>query len=73
MSGFFCLRANRCTFWDAGCGLRPEAALEVGCEGMGLGLAIVKKMLANMNGTIDIESTKDVGAVVIITVPEGGS
>lgn len=40
---------------------------------MGLGLAIVKKMLANMNGTIDIESRKDVGTVVTITVPEGGS
>lgn len=40
---------------------------------MGLDLAIVKKRLANMNGTIDIESTKDVGAVVTITMPEGGS
>lgn len=53
--------------------MRPEAALEVGCEGTGLGLAIVKKMFANMNGTIDIESTKDIGPVVTITVPEGGS
>jgi signal transduction histidine kinase len=39
---------------------------------MGLGLVVVKKMLANMNGTIDVESTKDVGTVVTITVPESG-
>ena len=73
MSGFFCLRAKSCAVWDESCGLRPEAALEAGCEGMGLGFASVKKMLANMKGTTDIESTKDVGTVVTITVPEGGS
>lgn len=40
-------------------------------QGTGLGLVIVKKMLANMNGTIDIESRKDEGTIVNIALPEG--
>jgi C4-dicarboxylate-specific signal transduction histidine kinase len=40
-------------------------------QGSGLGLVIVKKMLANMSGTIDIESQKDAGTVVNISIPEG--
>jgi PAS domain S-box-containing protein len=40
-------------------------------QGTGLGLVIVKKMLANMNGTIDIESRKDEGTMVTIALPEG--
>lgn len=64
---------------DNGCGIpekmmknlyRPFSTTKE--HGMGLGLVIVKKMLANMNGTIDVESTKDVGTVVTITVPESG-
>ena len=40
-------------------------------QGTGLGLVIVKKMLANMNGTIDIESREDEGTMVTIALPEG--
>jgi C4-dicarboxylate-specific signal transduction histidine kinase len=64
---------------DNGCGI-PEKMMKnlfrpfhtTKEHGMGLGLVIVKKMLANMNGTINVESTKDVGTVVTITVPESG-
>jgi PAS domain S-box-containing protein len=40
-------------------------------QGSGLGLVIVKKLLANMNGTIEIESRKEEGTVVNIAIPEG--
>jgi signal transduction histidine kinase len=39
--------------------------------GTGLGLVIVKKMITRMNGTIDIESGKDCGTVVTVSLPEG--
>jgi PAS domain S-box-containing protein len=63
---------------DNGCGI-PEDKLQsifkpfftTKPEGTGLGLVIVKKMLANMNGTIDIESRKDEGTRVTIALPEG--
>lgn len=38
-------------------------------EGTGLGLAIAKKLADKMNGTIEIQSQKDVGTTVIMTVP----
>jgi C4-dicarboxylate-specific signal transduction histidine kinase len=40
-------------------------------HGTGLGLVIVKKMLARMNGTIDVRSRKDVGTSIEITLPGG--
>jgi PAS domain S-box-containing protein len=40
-------------------------------QGTGLGLVIVKKMLAHMNGTIDIESRPGAGTTVNIALPEG--
>jgi PAS domain S-box-containing protein len=40
-------------------------------NGTGLGLVIVKKMITRMNGTIAVKSTKDVGTVVTISLPEG--
>jgi PAS domain S-box-containing protein len=63
---------------DNGCGI-PEAKLQsifkpfftTKPKGTGLGLVIVRKMLANMNGTIDIESREDEGTMVTIALPEG--
>jgi len=39
-------------------------------RGTGLGLMIARKMLAGMNGTIDIKSSQDAGTRVLITLPE---
>jgi PAS domain S-box-containing protein len=38
-------------------------------HGTGLGLVIVKKLLAGMNGSIEISSRKDVGTTVDVTIP----
>jgi signal transduction histidine kinase len=38
-------------------------------HGTGLGLVIVKKMVSQMNGTIDVESTENEGTTVRITLP----
>jgi len=38
-------------------------------EGTGLGLAIAKKLVDRMNGTIKLESKKNVGTTVAVTVP----
>ncbi len=42
-------------------------------HGTGLGLVNVRKMLAKMNGTIEIESRPDDGALVTLTLPGGDS
>jgi PAS domain S-box-containing protein len=63
---------------DNGCGI-PEDKLKdlfkpfytTKVHGTGLGLVIVKKMLAKMNGTIEITSRKDEGTRVDIFIPEG--
>jgi len=63
---------------DNGCGI-PEEKLKnifkpfytTKTNGTGLGLVIVKKMIANMNGTIGIESSQDTGTIVNIAIPEG--
>lgn len=63
---------------DNGCGI-PEGKLgdifrpfyTTKAHGTGLGLVLAKKMLARMNGTISIESRKDVGTIVNIAIPEG--
>ncbi|HWR73748.1 MAG TPA: ATP-binding protein, partial [Nitrospirota bacterium] len=39
-------------------------------QGTGLGLVIVRKMLAKMNGTITIQSRREEGTAVTITLPE---
>jgi len=39
-------------------------------KGTGLGLVIVKKMLAKMNGTIKIQSRKNEGTTVTMTLPD---
>ncbi len=40
-------------------------------QGTGLGLVIVKKMLAKMNGTIEVTSVQNQGTTVDIALPEG--
>lgn len=63
---------------DNGCGIpgdklndlfKPFYTTKV--RGTGLGLVIVKKMLAKMNGTVEISSDKDRGTTVDITLPAG--
>jgi C4-dicarboxylate-specific signal transduction histidine kinase len=63
---------------DNGMGIPPEKMKEIfkpfyttKPHGTGLGLVIVKKMLARMNGTIDIESSVDAGTGVDIVIPGG--
>ncbi|MFN3396306.1 MAG: PAS domain S-box protein, partial [Thermodesulfovibrionales bacterium] len=41
--------------------------------GTGLGLVIAKRMLALMNGTIDVESRKNKGTIVNILIPRGAN
>jgi two-component system sporulation sensor kinase A len=63
---------------DNGCGI-PEDKMKdlfkpfytTKAKGTGLGLVIVKKMLTNMKGTIELESRKDLGTLVTISLPEG--
>jgi PAS domain S-box-containing protein len=63
---------------DNGCGI-PEDKLKdlfkpfytTKAHGTGLGLVIVKKMLAKMNGAIEITSRKDEGTRVDIFIPAG--
>jgi C4-dicarboxylate-specific signal transduction histidine kinase len=63
---------------DNGCGI-PEDKMKdlfrpfytTKPTGTGLGLVIVKKMITRMNGTIEIDSRKDGGTVVTISLPEG--
>jgi signal transduction histidine kinase len=63
---------------DNGCGIPADKLKDMfkpfyttKPTGTGLGLVIVKKMIIRMNGTIEIESSKDVGTVVTISLPEG--
>jgi two-component system sporulation sensor kinase A len=63
---------------DNGCGIPEDKVKDLfkpfyttKANGTGLGLVIVKKMITRMNGTIAIESRKDIGTVVTISLPEG--
>ena len=63
---------------DNGCGIPEDKVKDLfkpfyttKVTGTGLGLVIVKKMITRMNGTIEIESTKDIGTVVSVTLPQG--
>jgi signal transduction histidine kinase len=62
---------------DNGCGLSEEERRHLFKPfwtskpgGTGLGLVISKKMLAKMNGTIEVESRRGLGTVVTLTLPE---
>jgi len=61
---------------DNGCGIPDEKQKELFMpfssskpRGIGLGLTIAKKLLAQMNGTIEISSQRDHGAEVLIRLP----
>jgi two-component system phosphate regulon sensor histidine kinase PhoR len=41
-------------------------------QGTGLGLAICKKIIDNLNGNIDIQSTVNIGTQVTISIPKKG-
>jgi C4-dicarboxylate-specific signal transduction histidine kinase len=63
---------------DNGCGMAEDKVMDLfkpfyttKANGTGLGLVIVKKMITRMNGTIAIESRRDSGTVVTISLPEG--
>ena len=63
---------------DNGCGIPEDKVKDLfkpfyttKATGTGLGLVIVKKMITRMNGTIAIESKKDIGTVVTVTLPQG--
>ena len=63
---------------DNGCGMAEDRVMDMfkpfyttKASGTGLGLVIVKKMITRMNGTIAIESKRDIGTVVTISLPEG--
>lgn len=67
-------------FEDNGCGI-PEshtrkmftAFFTTKPDGTGLGLPIAAKVLAKMNGTIEISSRENVGTTVTVTIPEGSA
>lgn len=63
---------------DTGCGIaeadlslvaEPFMSTKVTGEGLGLGLAICKAILANFNGSLDIQSVPDQGTQVTVTLP----
>ncbi|MGC1454973.1 MAG: PAS domain S-box protein [Nitrospirota bacterium] len=63
---------------DNGCGIPEDKVKDLfkpfyttKASGTGLGLVIVKKMITRMSGTIAIESRRDSGTVVTISLPEG--
>jgi PAS domain S-box-containing protein len=63
---------------DNGCGIPADKLKDIfkpfyttKPTGTGLGLVIVKKMITRMNGTIEIESKKDIGTIVTISLPAG--
>ena len=67
---------------DTGIGMTPEESAQLFGEfvrirndktrnisGSGLGLSIVKKIIHNLDGHVDVESTPDVGTTFTITLP----
>lgn len=63
---------------DNGCGMTDDQMKNLfkpffttKSDGTGLGLVIAKKMVALMNGTIEVESKKDKGTIVNILLPRG--
>ncbi|WP_419174260.1 ATP-binding protein [Desulfosediminicola sp.] len=63
---------------DNGCGIAKEDFANIFTpfftskpQGTGLGLAIVEKMLKSMKGQIEIDSIRDFGTTVTVTLPEG--
>lgn len=64
---------------DNGCGISEEQRKHLfipfsttKTKGTGLGLVIIRKMLAKMDGTVEIQSSPGVETVVILNLPRGG-
>ncbi len=65
---------------DNGCGLSPGLQKQLftpffttKVQGTGLGLVIVKKLLLKMNSHICVESERDAGTTITLTIPGGRS
>ena len=66
------------TVADSGCGISPEDLPMIKTKffkanhtrrGSGIGLAVANEIISMHHGSIDIESTLNVGTTVIITIP----
>ncbi len=62
---------------DCGCGISEEEMNQIfkpfyttKTSGTGLGLVLAKKMLAKMNGLLEVTSQKNAGTIIDITLPE---
>jgi PAS domain S-box-containing protein len=70
-------RQIKITIMDCGCGISEEEMNHIfkpffttKPTGSGLGLVLAKKMLAKMNGLIEVTSHKNAGTIIDITLPE---
>ncbi len=71
-------RQIKITIIDCGCGISEEEMNQIfkpfyttKTSGTGLGLVLAKKMLAKMNGLIEVTSQKKAGTIIEVTLPEG--
>ncbi len=70
-------RQIKISIMDCGCGISEEEMNHIfkpfyttKTSGTGLGLVLAKKMLAKMNGLIEVTSHKNAGTIIDITLPE---
>lgn len=70
-------RQIKISIMDCGCGISEEEMNHIfkpfyttKNSGTGLGLVLAKKMLAKMNGLIEVTSHKNAGTIIDITLPE---
>jgi PAS domain S-box-containing protein len=74
-TGFIHLRIE-----DNGCGMTQEQQKKLFTpfhttkpHGTGLGMVIIRNMLAKMGGTVEVQSRRNEGTSIEITIPEGGN